>query len=330
MIMKSARGKYIIKKIDHSRISSGLIILQKDVPKSIIGEIISCPDGSIYKQGDVVIVNKHLSNPFGGIFSSVANNGIIAKYKNGSKNIEDIEIDRNYVLIKITADTSKIKVADTELFIDTSWKEQFHAPTFGEVVALPNRLVFDKRKNVNGGWLDGQSVPFKTDIEVEIGDTVHFHYNSTFNAKNYELLFSENKEEYFITEYQSLFFADKGDSVRMLNGYIAVDIPKDESNSGKLSSGIILVDTRASDKAKSWGRGTVVFADTPNTDYLDWSGTDEREADIGVGDEIAFVASKMSKFGQDMHIGNDKMKGLYRLQRKDVLYKIETADICTQ
>jgi co-chaperonin GroES (HSP10) len=320
MNIKSVGEKYILKKYEKNITDSGIIILSSSPKRGNLAIVVSTPKNTKYNVGDIVITNKSLVQTFGGEYQSVVESGIIAKYNTKDCKIIDCTIPRNYVLIKVTADTTEIKVADTKLYIDTTYQEQFHAPTFGEVVVCPDELIFNKDKKANNGWKDPQSMSHKTSLDIKKGDVVHFHYNCTFNAKNYELLFNEDGDDYLLTEYQNLFFADRQGEIIMLNGFISVDIPKDTSRSGESAGGIVMVDTRSSEKAKDWGKGIVKHIGTPNTDYLDWSGLDESSLDLKVGDSITFVSTKMSKFGQDMHIDNSAMKGLFRLQRKDILY----------
>lgn len=320
--MKAIGNNFLVEPQKEDRTKSGIILDLKPKPKNI-GVPVSIPSDD-YDIGDNDLLFFKTSNvrPYGD-GEVVPASEVVGIYKNGKTTIDNLVIPSNYVLVEITHDPSKVNVAGQELYIETKYNKEFHAPTYGVVRTLPNKLVchaeaihasdnFEEKRE-----LASESMPWTTDIEIEVGDTVHFDYLQQSVCIRDKLVIFEGSKRYFLIHYSQLYAAERKGEIRMLNGFMAVSI-KDVEKVQKIgSNGLLIVDPRPADKLKNFGEGRVEFVGTPNRQYVMWN-VDERLIDISVGDEIVFKASKRSKFGQDMHINSEKLKGLYRVQKKDV------------
>jgi len=133
---------------------------------------------------------------------------------------------------------------------------------------------------------------------------------------------TEGDKSYFFVRYDQLYACENRGDLRLLNGYMALRLEETEKMQEKGSQGLIIVDLTAKDKRKKWGKGEIVYVGSPNGKYIDYPEIDECNINVKIGDIIEFKDSKRSKFGQDMHIKNKELKGLYRVQRKDMFEKL--------
>lgn len=103
-----------------------------------------------------------------------------------------------------------------------------YAVTNGEVVAVPERLIFDPNIECSMKW--------DTDMELKVGDNVIYHYLVFFNAtdpnliNDGKLLKEEDGNFYLYVPYDSIFLAIRDEKIVMLNGWVlAKKVQKDST-----------------------------------------------------------------------------------------------------
>lgn len=325
--MKAVGRRYIIELLEEETTKSGILISLKAKENKSLGKIVACPDDKPFGNiGDIALFSRQTSRPIDGKLYLLEEFDVIATYK-GDISIENMTIPINYVLIDITADTTKVEVAGIELTLETKFEKQYHAPTFGKVVKLPNELVcladkihkcdLEEKKE-----LAPYSLPWTTNCEIEVGDTVHFDYLTVDVCEHHGYIHKEGYKSYYLVRYDQLYACTNNCNLKLLNGYMAVRLEETEKVSEISPQGLVLVDLKPKDKRKKWGNGQVVYVGSPNGKYIDYPEIDESNINVNVGDIIEFKDSKRSKFGQDMHIKCEELKGLYRVQRKDMFEKL--------
>jgi hypothetical protein len=86
----------------------------------------------------------------------------------------------NYILIKLDPENKSIKLSSgMELYIDQSFDPEKHATVTGVVWGVPERLLWAGKPNVG--------LPWKTNLEVKVGDKVIMYYLSIINALKREV-----------------------------------------------------------------------------------------------------------------------------------------------
>jgi co-chaperonin GroES (HSP10) len=112
----------------------------------------------------------------------------------------------NKVLVTPLQDNSIIKLSGVDVFLDTTFQKEKHAITCGRVVSIPTQIDDN----------------LKTDIEVQVGDVVFFHYLSVINSLKDDRYFIDGESVIYPVLYESLYCLMRNDSVIPLNGYILV------------------------------------------------------------------------------------------------------------
>ena len=81
----------------------------------------------------------------------------------------------NYILIRLDRDNDFIKLENgSTLYIDTSFEPEKHATVIGEVFGIPKKLTYTGKPNIG--------MPWKTPLQIKIGDKVIVHYLAIVNA----------------------------------------------------------------------------------------------------------------------------------------------------
>ena len=100
------------------------------------------------------------------------------------------------------------------------------AEVWGYVAAVPRGLYFDKR--------DPLSMPWDTEVEVQVGDKVWFNYFASVNCN----VMVCGDRRFFVIPYNELTVAKRGERIITLNGYCLCEaIRKDYSND--LAKGVV-------------------------------------------------------------------------------------------
>ena len=141
----------------------------------------------------------------------------------------------NYLLIKPHLNTDEIKLGKIDLRIDTSFEREKHAPTYGEVVAVPNKLIFKQKNPPSVGKptphftmlapdMYPESVSYDVDMEVEVGDTIYFHYLTKQDCEsNSRVIKDDEGNTLYLVKYDNCFVVKRKDNIIPINGYVIAE-----------------------------------------------------------------------------------------------------------
>ncbi len=121
----------------------------------------------------------------------------------------------NHVLIRPVSDKTSTNV--DSLSIDPSYTPHEHTLMMGSVVATPKRLVFNRD--------DTSTMPWLTEMDIEVGDRVIYHYLSAMTADDKHMsktIKIDGHVHYFIP-YNRIFIARRKKEIICLNGFILVE-----------------------------------------------------------------------------------------------------------
>lgn len=110
----------------------------------------------------------------------------------------------NNVLITPNPSNKVILLSGIELFLDTRFEEQKAAPQSGIVVAVPQKLT---------------ELSVKSEMELQVGDHVIFHFNSEYNARRTGKMIGKD----ILVPYDLIYVAIRKGEVICLNGGVIVE-----------------------------------------------------------------------------------------------------------
>lgn len=130
--------------------------------------------------------------------------------KTPKSKIVGMELMQNRVIVKILRKPEELILENSiKIYIDFSFAHEQHAPTRGEVV------------NVCSG-LDSTKMNWITENEVQVGDVAVYSYESAMHCwfdDPSRTLIDEDKNLYFILDYEDLFCVKRGEELIPVNGY---------------------------------------------------------------------------------------------------------------
>jgi co-chaperonin GroES (HSP10) len=131
--------------------------------------------------------------------------------KTPKSKIVGMELMQNKLIVKILRKPEELILNDEiKLFIDFSFAHEQHAPTRGEVV------------NVCEG-LDSKKMNWITENEVKVGDIAVYSFESAMHCwfdDPSRTLVDEEKNIYFILDYEDLFCVKRKQELIPVNGYM--------------------------------------------------------------------------------------------------------------
>jgi co-chaperonin GroES (HSP10) len=212
----------------------------------------------------------------------------------------------NYVLVKPAMGNSKLELpSGVVLFLDTSYDENKHAETRGTVVRTPMKLTFDKKD-------PHHTMDWKTEIELQEGDDIIYHYLSAANAVGDGEYIDCEGEIYFLIRYDQIFVAKRGEDVIPVNGFILVEPMAEDV---KLNHGLILPDYLK--ERKDSKKGIVKYIGSCNQAYLPdaWANVVDQD-NIRPGDLVVYDPHCDIPLQYDLHANFEGKKTFWRIQRR--------------
>lgn len=224
----------------------------------------------------------------------------------------------NFVMIRLDKDNDLIKLKNgTELYIDTSYEAEKHATVTGIVYGLPKRLSYTGIPNIG--------MPWKTPLELKIGDRVVIYYLAVVNALRPEMMRAvvEDGQKYIWTQYQNIFAAVRDGMIVPINGYCLIepcDSPEIADQDKRMEK--VGLTMYRSDKKSLTGvvYGKVKYLGRPNEAYVDGH-TDEGVA-INPGDTVVMKKISDLPLEYDLHANIDGGKKYWRVQRRYIFAKL--------
>lgn len=159
--------------------------------------------------------------------------------------IDNIVPQGNYVLIKPYMDMRTSSNIEG-VVLDMTFEEEKHAARVGEVIAVPEKLYYTEQ--------GPDSLPWDTDMEIQVGDEVTYHFLSATTAtdRHWERYVEFDGEIYIFVNYDRIFTAKRNGEIICLNGFVLVE-PVEKVNNRYLPENFSFSDTYKG-KDKYFGR----------------------------------------------------------------------------
>lgn len=210
----------------------------------------------------------------------------------------------NMVAIRpFPADEIRLRSGE-KLYLDVRFEEYLNARTAGEVVAVPEKLVYNTDP-------DRYSLEWDTDMELQVGDVIIYNYLAVKNSMHMKQFIDH---EVVCIPYDKIYVAIRGEEIICINGNILVE-PEDE-----FVDTFLHVPENAKIKSKQIGR--VAYAGKPNRQYRAYVinfGIKSGDEAVNVGDRILFNWNDAIPIQPNAELRGEITRGLlYRMQHKDV------------
>lgn len=218
-----------------------------------------------------------------------------------------MKILKNYVVVKPNRENDEYLLpGDKKLYISGIFEQGKHAVVRGKVAVIPVGLCFSRKDKY-------KSLQYDTELEVQVGDDVIYHYLEYLNHKDMGKFLFINDEKHLVISYDSIYCAIRNDQIIMCNGYILVEAAVDDVSSKYIET---LTKEHVSQK-----KGVVAHIGSLLKGYLDYQGVVDSD-DIKVGDTVVFNEIDSLPMEYSIHQSVEKGKTMYRMQRKDVIAKL--------
>lgn len=215
----------------------------------------------------------------------------------------------NQVLIKPNRKEHEVKIKgklgkEQVLELDTSFNEMEHTVIVGNIVALPDELVYDRRNPA--------SLHHLTTKELKVGDLVTYYYISARNAVSQGKMFIEDGELYIYIPYDQIFAARRGEEVVIPNGYAIIEPEEDTINTT-----LILPDQLKGKKSENIG--IIRYLGTPNMQHKHEPTIGGDDPLLKVGDKVLLDRVCNIPLEYPLHKEFDKDKEYYRVERRNII-----------
>lgn len=200
---------------------------------------------------------------------------------------------KNYLLVRANKEEKYINVDGLALKIDPTYEPEQHAATCGEVIMPCEEL--DEH--------------LESEVEVEVGETIFFHYLSIRNCIRDKKYAIANGIPYFFVSYGSVYCVKKLDGrILPLNKQLMVE-PVEIIPQEKNEFGFFMPNTNMSKNHKNIG---VVRYVNPRYTNL-----------VKPGDEIFFAKNSWAPMQYELHNSLEGNKTFYRIPNELVLAKFQ-------
>lgn len=219
----------------------------------------------------------------------------------------------NTVMVLLDPDNDHIELkSGGKLHLDTSFEPEKHIVRIGTVKSVPKSLVYVR---------EGGDTPWKTKMELEVGDKVVMYFLAVQNCLIPEKrAFIKNEEGTTIfIQYKNIYATIRNGNIIPVNGYVLVEPIEDPEWERKVNKakelGLELVDNRKpSNTNVCYGR--IAYMGEKNEEYFDLEKSDEGYS-AKVGDVI--VMKKIRDIPIEYEYHTKMGRKLYRVQRPDIL-----------
>lgn len=211
----------------------------------------------------------------------------------------------NMVAIKpFPSDEIRLKTGE-KLYLDVRFEEYLNAKTAGEVVGVPEKLVYNTDPE------SFNSMEWDTDMELQVGDVIIYNYLAVKNALHMKQFIDS---ETVCIPYDKIYVAIRDGEIICINGNILVEPEEEVVNT------FLEVPDNAKVKSKQLGR--VVHAGKPNRQYRAYAinfGIKSGDDPVKPGDRILFNWNDAIPIQPNAELRGEITRGLlYRMQHKDV------------
>lgn len=230
-------------------------------------------------------------------------------------------IPANFVLIEIDNSNDRIKIGETELYIDTSFEVGQHAPVYGRVLSVCEKLIMS----------GNHPMPWKTGIDIRKGDEIIVSFSAIceklgwVNHSGSEVRMHHKDAEYekhgdkirLFVHYKTIWGAKRGDELIACNGYNLLK---------KVDANVLLGEKNIDGFNKDYllqKNGKVMVAEveaaasyTEYSDALNW-----HDAEVSVGDLIIYRSQAEVLLEHPLH-RRFRNYDILRVQGRQVLAEI--------
>lgn len=221
----------------------------------------------------------------------------------------------NRVMVKLDPENNVIKTkSGLVLNIDVSFEPEKHMVLLGEVTALPTQLTYHK---------SGKFMPWKTHVEIKLGDRVIMYYLAVQNCLSKERKWHvrEGEETWIFITYNNIYAVIRDGKIIPINGYILVEHIEDPVWENKKKyyeeKGIDIPDLRELSKTHCT-YGKVVYIGKMNELYSNKSMMDSHIV-VKAGDNIIMKKVRDIPLEYEYHTKLHGGRKLFRMQRHDIL-----------
>ncbi|MGD0342765.1 MAG: hypothetical protein ABSA76_13765 [Bacteroidales bacterium] len=225
----------------------------------------------------------------------------------------------NLLLIKLDPENDSIKLRNGfELYVDNTFEPEKHATVTGEIYGIPDYLYYSGMPNIG--------LPWKTELEVQMGDHVIMYYLSVLNALNVDKqnYLIEGNDKYVFIPYQNIFAVVREKTIIPINGYNLIEPSEDPDilrQRGRMES-IGMIYARLKEKSNTnVVYGIVRYVGKPNKAYVDSEYTDDG-VDISIGDTVVMKKITDIPLQYNLHAKIDDGKLYWRVQRRNIMAKL--------
>lgn len=226
----------------------------------------------------------------------------------------------NHVLIKVDRKQDEITFkSGVKLYLDTSFEKEKHAPVTGQVVAVPDKLVYSRNNPASLEW--------DTEMEAKVGDQTIVYYMAAANAFTKDIsksLEDENGNHYMFVNYQNIYLVIRGDEIIPLNGYcIAKPVMDHELKALHKKYKALNLEVPLNMRRKfSTKIVEIVYIGTPNREYKRKHLSDNG-IKVNSGDFVSIRPHADIPIEYDIHKTLDPDQDYVRLQRTHMTALIE-------
>ena len=222
---------------------------------------------------------------------------------------KQVKAGRNYVLAELDAIYNEtIDAGGVELILDTSYEKERHSAVNAIVVSTPKDLYYSPEAS-------DQSIEFDTEMELEMGDKIFFHYLAISNALEEGRVFNKNGKFYIFLKYDRIFCAERNGYVFGINGWLLINpIVVENEYEG---SGLEIQEHLKNQE--SLQEGTIAYTSSPLMQYKFEKRYGSELDTLNTGDNIVFSQDSDIPIEYELHQSIDSKKRYFRLQRKDIL-----------
>lgn len=218
-------------------------------------------------------------------------------------NLVLVKPDPNYDFVELQGEDGKVKI-----YLSYSDKEEAnHVSITGDIIAICNDLVFSDdllSKSKQFGQEEKaakmrSSMPFKTKLNLKVGDKIYFDYHNHFNAENEGRLCKVEGIGYcLLMKYDQVYGKQINNKFVPINGWVLFKRHQEEAEY-QTDSGLTVIK-----KTNMYGSqiGEVIAADTWVESYLD--GGKEEKITFKEGDKFIFKKNFGYRIAYSVHAGD--------------------------
>lgn len=218
----------------------------------------------------------------------------------------------NHLMIKLDPENNVVKTkGGLTLYIDTTFEPEKHTVVTGTVEALPDKLY----------W---KELPWKTEMELRVGDKVVMYYMAVMNcmAKEQRRYIKEpgTGKVFVFIKYTNIYAAIRDGAIIPINGYILAEpIPDpywEKKKKELMDKGIELAEDHNVNSNKNVVFARLVHVGKPIEKYAAEYLSDDN-IDVKPGDEVILKKIRDIPIEYEYHTKLDRK--LFRIQRHDIL-----------